>query len=190
MVRRDADGRKRERPESACCACPAGASPVSVSAGAPSSRPQVFGGDPFARAGCRKPVSGSEPRSGERVHGPQHEVKSAASKDEQSESRAAHVTAKAMPSVSVDPEPEEGLGGVLGAARGQGDARNTRGPSAQLSSQQALSYKSKTKSARVQRESEGIVVPGMSVSNNAGGGKGPWFGQRRRSSHVRGNGRR
>jgi RNA-directed DNA polymerase len=30
------------------------------------------------------------------------------------------------------------------------------------------------KSRRVQRESEGIVVPAMAVANNAAGGKGPW----------------
>ena len=113
---------------------------------------------------------------GERVHGPQHEVKPAASKDEQSESRAAHVTAKATSVGGRDPEPSVDLGGVGGAARGHGDARNTRGPSARLSSQRAESYKSKTKSARVQRESEGIVVPVREATNNASGGKGPWFG--------------
>ena len=29
----------------------------------------------------------------------------------------------------------------------------------------------------MQRESEGVVVPGMAAQNNAAGGKGPWGGQ-------------
>ena len=37
-----------------------------------------------------------------------------------------------------------------------------------------MPYKSKTKSATAQRESEGIVVPVMAATNNAVGGKGPW----------------
>ena len=36
------------------------------------------------------------------------------------------------------------------------------------------SYKPKAKSSAVQRESEGVVVPGMAAQNNAAGGKGPW----------------
>lgn len=56
----------------------------------------------------------------------------------------------------------------------QGDARNTRDPSARPWSGQGGPYKSKTKSAAVQRESEGIVVPAIAATNNAAGGKGPW----------------
>ena len=52
-----------------------------------------------------------------------------------------------------------GLGGVGGAARVQGEARNTRDPSAQPSSRPGGSYKPKAKSSAAQRESEGIVVP-------------------------------
>src|ERR1700724_4446020 len=44
MARRDADGGWPKRPASARCVSPAGASPASVSAGAPSSRPQASGG--------------------------------------------------------------------------------------------------------------------------------------------------
>ena len=69
---------------------PAGASPVSVSAGAPSSRPQAAGESPVARAGCQEPLR-REP-----ARGPQHQVKPAASSDLQPESRAGHVAAKAM----------------------------------------------------------------------------------------------
>jgi RNA-directed DNA polymerase len=56
----------------------------------------------------------------------------------------------------------------------QGEARNARDPSARPWSGQGAPYKSKTKSAAVQRESEGIVVPAIAATNNAAGGKGPW----------------
>lgn len=59
----------------------------------------------------------------------------------------------------------------------QGGARNTGDPSAQPESGRGGSYKPKAKSSAVQRESEGAVVPGMAVKNNAVGGKGPWGGQ-------------
>jgi RNA-directed DNA polymerase len=66
----------------------------------------------------------------------------------------------------------------------QGEARNTRGPSAQPRSRRGGSYKPKAKSSAVQRESEGTVVPKReaqaaqtnAVKNNAAGGKGPWGG--------------
>src|SRR5688572_30160060 len=98
MVRRE--GTSRERAEASeqddpSCTSPVGESPTPVSAEAPGSRPQVFGGDPSARAGHRKSVSKRKPNSGEQARGPQHQVKPAASTDKQSESRAAHVTAKA-----------------------------------------------------------------------------------------------
>ncbi len=38
------------------------------------------------------------------------------------------------------------------------------------------SYKPKAKSSAAQRESEGLVVPTMTVQNNVIGGKGPCFG--------------
>jgi hypothetical protein len=177
MVRREAAGARAASGEpSACCASPAGESPVSVRAGAPSSRPQASGGDPVVQAGCRKPVRRREPCGGEQARGPQHQVKPAASTEEQSGSRAAHVTAKATFGAGRVPEPASGPGGVRGAARGQGDVRNTRGPSRRPSSRRARPYKPKAKSGRVERESEGIVVPSITATNNAVGGKGPWGG--------------
>ena len=165
------------------CASPAGESPAPVGVGAPGSRPQASGGDPSARAGRRKPVRRREPCSGERARGPQHEAKPAASTEEQSGGRAAHVTAKATPAAPV-PKRAVGSGGVRGAARVQGEVRNTRNPSAPPSSRQGGSYKPKAKSSAAQRESEGIVVPSMAMTNNAVGGKGPWGG------HVGGAGKR
>ncbi len=155
MVRRDVSDFRAGLPErgsEACCAFPAGESPVPVGAGAPGSRSQGEGEIPRPRAGCRKPTS-----SGEQARGPQHEVKPAASTDKQSGGRAAHVTAKATWGALV-PERAPRSGGVWGAARVQGDVRNTGGPSGRPRSGQGGSYKPKAKSSAVQRESEGIVV--------------------------------
>jgi hypothetical protein len=179
MVRRDEAGRvaaKAGGRAASRCACPAGASPASVSAGAPGSRPQVAGEIPQARAGRRKPAKRQLPRSGEQARGPQHEVKPAASTEQRSGSRAAHVTAKAM-STARGPERVVGPGGVWGAARAQGEVRNTRGPSPSPSSRQGGSYKPKAKSSAAERESEGLVVPTRVVQHNATGGKGPCFGR-------------
>lgn len=137
-------------------------------------------GESRARAGRQKPVKRREPLSGGRSHGPQHKVKPAASTNAQPRGRAAHITAKATPEAGV-PKPVSGSGGVGGAARVSGEARNTRGPSAQSVSGQGGSYKPKAKSSAVQRESEGTVVPQTpvraggtnAVKNNAAGGKGP-----------------
>jgi hypothetical protein len=141
-----------------CCASPAGVSPAPVSIGAPVSRPQVKGGDFLARAGYHKPVRWREPISGERTRGPQREVKPAASTESQPGGRADHVTAKAT-SEAREPKLVSDTGGVWGAARVSGEARNTRDPSARPSSWQGDSYKPKAKANTVQRESEGIVVP-------------------------------
>ena len=190
MSRREEVTRSPGKPDdrvATCCASSAGESPVPVSVGAPGSRPQSAGEIPKATAGHRKPVTRREPNSGERERGPQHELKPAASTQKQwgsasdaesFASRAAHVTAKATSSAPV-PKRAAGPSGVWGAARVQGDERNTRGPSALPSSRQGCSYKPKAKSSTTQRESEGIVVPLMAAKNNATGGKGPWGGHAR-----------
>ena len=153
------------------CSSPAGASPVSVSAGAPSSRPQASTERSVARAGCHRPLRRKPAR------GPQHHVKPAASTDLQPESRADHGAAKAMSAAPPSGEVRAaGLGGVWGAARVQGDERNTRGPSARPMSGQRGSYKPTAKSSRAQRESEGVVVLGITATNNAVGGKDPCSG--------------
>lgn len=156
MVRRDVSEFRLGFPVrdwAACCASPTGESPVPVGAGAPGSRSQGEGEISRPRAGCRKPTAGGEP-----ARGPQHEVKPAASTDEQFGGRAAHVTAKAIRG-ALDPERALRSGGVRGAARVQGDARNTGGPSGRPRSGQGVSYKPRAKSSAVQRESEGIVGP-------------------------------
>jgi len=168
MVRRDdADTRALASRRSS----PAGASPVSVSAGAPSSRPQTYGESRAGQAGCQEPLR-REP-----VRGPQHHVKPAASTDLQPERRAGHIAAKTM---SVAPQAggvrAAELGGVRGAARGHGAERNTRGPSARSESGQRGSYKPAAKTSAAQRVSEGTVVVTRPVQQNAGGAKGPCGG--------------
>ena len=159
MVRRDEVDRE---PSASRCSSPAGASPVSVSAGAPSSRPQARGESLAAQAGCQEPLR-REP-----ARGPQHDVKPAASSDLQPERRAGHFAAKTM---SVAPQSGDvrarELGGVWGAARGHGGERNTRGPSARPGSGQRGSYKPVAKTSAAQRESEGTVVVTRPVQNNA-----------------------
>jgi hypothetical protein len=165
MSRRDdADARAHASRRSS----PAGASPVSVSTGAPSSRPQTREETRAGQAGCQEPLR-REP-----VRGPQHKVKLAASSDLQPESRAGHVAAKAT---STGPQSggtrPVGLGGVRSAARGHGGERNTRGPSAQPGSGHRHSYKPPAKASAGQRESEGTVVVTSRATNNARGAKGP-----------------
>jgi hypothetical protein len=166
-----------------CRELPAGDSPASVTAGEPSSRPAARGEILDAEAGRQKRVRQRELLSLEQARGPQLHVKSAASTEEQSEGRAAHVTAKAA-ITSLVPDRDVVLGGVRDAARVQGSSGNTRGPSAPSVMRQGGSNKSMTKSSVAQRESEGLVVPVKTASNNAFRGKAPCFG------HVRGEGTR
>src|ERR1700761_3201415 len=181
MVRRDAK-EGSSGPENARCASSEGTKPFPVSAGAPGSRSQARREIVESRAGHRKPGE-REALEGKQARGPQHEVKPAASSDEQSESRAGHLAAKATSSALI-PERAVDLGGVQGAARVQGEARNTRDPSSQPKSGKGVSYKPKAKSSAVERKSEGIVVAKReaqadrpnAVQNNAAGAKDPWGG--------------
>jgi hypothetical protein len=182
MVRRDEAVRVIMRTATRCIH-PAGASPVPVSARAPGSRLLVRGETLDAKAERRKP----DPLEcgGKQAHGPQHEVKPAASTHLQSWSRAAHVTAKAT-SDAIVLECVFDLGGVWGAARVHGWMRNTRGPSALPQLRQGGSYKPKAKSSAAQRESEGSVVPTIVATKNAMDGKGPCFGHARREGKREG----
>jgi hypothetical protein len=174
MSRRDdADARAHASRRSS----PAGASPASVSAGAPSSRPQTREETHAGQAWCQEPLR-REP-----VRGPQHHVKLAASSHSQPERRAGHGAAKTMSRApqSGDARARE-LGGVRSAARGHGDERNTRGPSAQPGSGRRHSYKPPAKASAGQRESEGTIVVTSRATNNARGAKGPCGGNVGRAS--------
>jgi hypothetical protein len=178
MVRRDDAG---ARALASRRSSPAGASPASVSAGAPSSRPQARDESCAAQAGCQEPLR-REP-----VRGPQHHVKPAASTELQPESRAGHVAAKAMSGAPLSGGVRvPGLGGVGGAARGHGAERNTRGASAWPESGQRGSYKPPAKTSAAQRESEGTIVVTKLATHNASGAKGPCGGDVGRASTRKG----
>ena len=109
----------------------------------------------------------------------------AASSEKQCERRVEHLATKATPSTPASGGRRvEGLTGVWGAAREQGEARNRRDSSAPPSSGQGRAYKPEAKSRVVQRESERVVVPTIAAQNNAAGGKGP------HSGHAEGAGTR
>jgi RNA-directed DNA polymerase len=119
------------------------------------------------------------PERGERIHSPQHEVKSAASTYSQPkgvwEGRAEHFTAKA-----IDKRPSTGgtldLPGVREAGCGEGAVRDRRDPPRQPMSGKDRLYKAKPKASGAGRESEGLVVPVKAGAQTAGG-KGPCFGR-------------
>jgi RNA-directed DNA polymerase len=81
-----------------------------------------------------------------------------------------------MSVVSQSGDDAAGLGGVWGAARVQGEERNTRGLSAQPVSRQRGSYKPMAKASAAQQASEGVVVATSRATNNARGAKGPCGG--------------
>ena len=162
------------------CIEPAGASPVPVGTGAPGSRPRAEEEIPLAQAGCQKPLWREQAR------GPQYEVNAAASTEKQRESRAAHVTAKAMFCRPV-PERRQGLPGVWAVARVQGSIRNRRGPSAWPLSGQGVSYKSKAKSSRCAAGVRGdrSTVEASATEHRRREGSLRWLCRSRR--HVRGH---
>ena len=173
--------RPEERPRRSSPIEPAGASPVRTGVGPSASRPPARREIAVAEAGRRKPLRREQER------GPQHQVKPAASTQEQCGSRAEHVAAKATLAVrKSEAAPAASPAGVRGAARAQGSMGNRRDPSARPASGQRGAYKPKVKSRRVQRESEGVVVLAMAVQNNAAGGKGPCFGHARRKGKCEG----
>jgi len=169
MVRRDVDALRDVEDAFACCAFPVGESPTPVGVGAPGSRVAVRGEILVAEADRRKPLRGKQPR------GPQHQVKPAASSEKQSGSRVAHLATKTTSDGFV---PKRSLGpcGVEGAARVEGEVRNTRDPSSRLSSRRAVCISHRVKAHRVKRESEGIVVVRIRAQQNAREAKGPYFG--------------
>jgi len=96
---------------------------------------------------------------GKQGRGPQHEVKPAASKRVQSESRVEHTGTKAMSAEEKSAAGAlVGLAGVKGAARVHGWVGNVRGPSAQPKSGQGRPNKPEAKSETAQRKSDGAVV--------------------------------
>jgi hypothetical protein len=171
--------RLRRRSVPSRCASLTGASSVRVVAGEPGSRSPT---STDVDAGCQKPRGGKPPQ-GKQERGPQHQLKPAASLEKQWEGRAGHVAAKAIVDGQAPDRPSI-LSGVWGAARVHREARNTREPSASSSSRHSAPYKPKAKSGVAQRKSEGVIVPLISTTKNAEGGRDPCSG------HVGGEGKR
>ena len=130
-----------------CCTSSTGASPVSVSAGAPSSRVQLRLERDVAERIVESLIGGSNEAGRNTVNAEQ------ASSDYQPkgvwEDRAGHVAAKATHSVLV-PERTLGFPGVWAAACFEGEVRNTRDPSWQPTSGKDRAYKAGAESARSQ----------------------------------------
>ena len=144
MVRLEAtaDFRENRRTVVAGDVNPAGESPVSVSAGAPSSRPQACIERYLSQAGCQKPEKVREQPC--RL---EYKVKSAASTKIQWESRATHIMAKAKLSGERPGCKDTGsLPGVWELAGMEGFALNWRGPSTQPMSGKVILYKPEVKS--------------------------------------------
>src|SRR5437879_13798020 len=127
--------RPEERLQRSSLVEPAGVSPARTGTGPSVSRPPVRREIAVAEAGRRKPLR----RKPER--GPQHQVKPAASTDEQCGSRAEHFTAKAtLAERKSGAATPASPAGVEGAARAQGSVWNRRDPSAQPPSGQGGAY--------------------------------------------------
>ena len=179
MVRRDDDDGSQDLKESRCASL-AGASPASVSVGAPSSRSPEPGEILEAEARRQEPVN-----NGRQGRGPQHEVELAASTEKQSGSRADHFTAKATSSARRSETVVEDSRGVGRAARVHGEARNTGDPSAQSRVRDTRSDQADGQARVVQRKSEGIIVPTRTATQNAVGGKGPCVNRVQRGGQGR-----
>jgi len=170
MVRPDRSGcSSRYR----CFVKPAGASPATVSAGAPCSRPRSWGEIPPTERGV-KSLRGLrwEIAGREQIRGPsiKRTLQPRDISAERRGGRADHFTAKATDIVRV-PEWMVDTPGVWRRARGEGLAGNRRGPTWWPTSGEGGAYKPKAKWRRTGRESEGLIVPMKAV--NAAGGKGP-----------------
>jgi len=156
-----------------CSVEPAGESPVTVSAGAPCSRPRSRGEIPSTERGFE---SLSVPRRRnvrrEQIRGPsiKRTLQPREIEAERRGGRAAHVTVKATDTVPI-PEWTVDAPGVRRRARGEGSTGNRRDPTRRPTLGEGGAYKPSAKWRRAGRESEGLIVPTKAVK--AAGGKGP-----------------
>ena len=157
----------------------AGASPARVGVGAPGSRPRSGGEILLAERGVEGLFGGSK-RAGRSVM-------------RTLQPRQIH-NGSADPLMSRGrpcpwrwiPNGAGGLSGVWVMARAYSLVRNRRGPSCWPASGKDLLDKPVVKRAGGKRESDGVVVPLISVQHNALGGKGPDFGHTGRAGTRKG----
>ena len=149
---------------------PAGASPVWVIAGEPSSRPRSDVERRRAERGVKSLFGGSK-RAGRSAI--RRESCSLVTFTTEEPSRSCHGEGS-IRRTGVPDMPPPGPSGVWGAARTHGLVRNRRGPSSQPR-QHIRSYKPMVKSSGGKRESDGVVVL-LIAGRNPAGGKGPGFG--------------
>lgn len=146
---------------SACCVPPAGASPATVSAGAPCSRLRSWGEIPPAERSVESPHGSVRVRGGERSCGPRMK-RTLQPRDisprKGGTSRAGHIAVKAI-DCTLRSGWVEGVPGVGRRARSDGGTRNRRDPTRRPTSGEGASYKPSAKWARAGRESEGLIVP-------------------------------
>jgi RNA-directed DNA polymerase len=132
-----------------CCTCPAGESPVPVSAGAPGSRLPCADEIPSTKRSVESPRQEGSNEAG------RNQVKAAQASSYcqpkgDRERRAGHTAAKADAQRPGNPERALGLPGVLAAARFEGEVRNTRDPSGQPTLGKDRTYKARAESERSQ----------------------------------------
>ena len=165
MVRRA----EADNPTSASrCSSPAGASPASVSTGAPRQTPRAPDESSVARV-SRALMEGASPRA----------ATSRSLQPARFTTRASSRSCHGEDDVSRTPFRRRTCARARrgrGRSTRTGDVRNTRGPSAQPLSRQRGSYKPTAKASAAQRESEGTTVVTRPATNNAGGAKGPCGG--------------
>jgi len=159
---------------SACCVLPAGASPATVSAGAPCSRLRSWGEIPPAERSITSPHGPVRVRGGERSCGPR--LKRTLQPREigprkGGTGRAGHFAAKAT-DCTLRSGWVQGVPGVWRRARSDGGARNRRDPTRRPTSGEGAFYKPSAKWTRVGRESEGLIVP-LRPGESRAEGRGP-----------------
>ena len=157
---------------------PAGGRPVRVDTGVPGSGPRFVAERRRAQRGVESLFGGSK-RAGRGVKRTLQPRQSHNGGAEPFMSRRRPMSGRPCSGVSLPGPP-----GVRRVARAHGLGRNRRGPSAWPSSGRDRMYEPMVKSSGGQRESEGAVVPGIGVQENAPGGNGPHF------DHARGEGKR
>jgi hypothetical protein len=144
-----------------CCAELAGASPVTVSAGAPCSRPRAEERSESLSGASKALTEPYGPGEGGKVAGLMREREPREPREIEAErrgGRAAHSTAKATDCASR-PERRRTPPGYVGEACDDSSARNRRGPTRRLTSGEGGGYKPRVKGHRAGRESERLIVP-------------------------------